>query len=301
MATTITEFEGLGPSREVTLPHGTIRYREAGTGEPIVLIHGLLVNGLLWRKVVPALAGEYRCIVPDWPLGSHELPLRAGADMSPPGLARMIADFLAALELRDVTLVGNDSGGALAQLVVTQHPERVGRLVLTPCDAYENFPPAMFRPLLVAPRVPGAIRALTQVLRLRRVQRLPNVFGALTKRPIEPEVLDRWLEPSRSSRAVRRDVAALLRGVDPRQTLAAAERFGDFEKPVLLAWAPEDRFFPFAHAERLARTFPDARLERIEDARTFVSEDQPERTAHLIAAFMRDAGSGQAARGIRAA
>ena len=144
------------PLQEVRVEGASVRYRELGSGEPIVLVHGLLNNGLLWRHVAPALAGEFRVIVPDWPLGSHEVPLGPGADLSPPGLARVIAGFLAARELEQVTLVGNDTGGALCQLVVTSQPERVGRLVLTPCDAYENFLPPMFRPLQVASRVPGA-------------------------------------------------------------------------------------------------------------------------------------------------
>jgi pimeloyl-ACP methyl ester carboxylesterase len=127
------------PVREARVPHGTIRYRELGTGEPIVLVHGLLVNGLLWREVAPRLARDFRVIVPDLPLGSQELPMNAETDLSPLGLAAIIADFTAALELEGVTLVGNDTGGAISQLVAVHHPERLARLVLTPCDAYENF------------------------------------------------------------------------------------------------------------------------------------------------------------------
>src|SRR5690242_4445172 len=152
---------------ELTIPQGTIRYREAGTGAPIVLIHGLLVNGGLWQEVMPRLAQDFRVIVPDLPLGSHELPMNRGTDLSPLGLARIIEAFLSGLGLEDVTLVGNDTGGALCQLVVVHHPERIGRLVLTPCDAFENFPPAMFRPLLAAARVPGAVYAIAQSLRPR--------------------------------------------------------------------------------------------------------------------------------------
>src|SRR5688500_18689891 len=127
--------------KEVRLKQGVVRYREVGSGPPLVFVHGLLVNGELWRKVVPLLSGSYRCIVPDWPLGSHAVALEPDAELSPVGVAALIADFLAALELKGVTLVGNDSGGALCQLVATRHPERLGRLVLTTCDAFEVFPP----------------------------------------------------------------------------------------------------------------------------------------------------------------
>jgi len=162
---------------EVRLPQGTIRYREQGTGEPIVLVHGLLANGELWRDVTPRLAADFRVIVPDWPLGSQELPLEPGADLSPPALAQIIADFLAKLELENVTLVGNDTGGALSQLVAVNHPERLARLVLTPCDAYENFLPPAFRPLQALARIPGAVFLIAQSLRLPAARRLPTAYG----------------------------------------------------------------------------------------------------------------------------
>ena len=275
-------------TREVVLPQGTILYRELGAGDPIVLVHGLLNNGQLWREVAPRLAREFRVIVPDWPLGSHDLPLREDADLSPPGLARLVADFLEALDLRDVTLVGNDTGGAVCQLVAADHPKRLGRLVLTPCDAYDNFLPAMFRPLQLAARVPGAIRVLAVSLSPRPLRRLPFAFGWLSKRPLPRDVSDAFLAPARRDRRVRRDLAKILRGISPRYTNEAVRRLREFDRPVLIAWAPEDRFFPFEHGERLAREFPDARLERIDDARTYVSMDQPERTAELIAAFARE-------------
>jgi pimeloyl-ACP methyl ester carboxylesterase len=271
---------------EVRLPQGTIRYRELGAGEPIVLVHGLLANGELWRDVAPRLAADFRVIVPDWPLGSQQLPLEPGADLSPLGLAQIIADFLSALDLENVTLVGNDTGGAVSQLVAIHHPERIGRLVLTPCDAYENFLPPAFRPLQALARVPGSIFLIAQSMRMRAARRLPISYGWLMKRA-DDALTASWLAPALSSRAIRNEVAAILKGISPRYTLEAAERFGEFTKPVLIAWAPEDRFFKLRYAERLASAFPDARLELIEDSYTFVSLDQPVRTAELIAAFVK--------------
>ncbi|MDQ6914738.1 MAG: alpha/beta hydrolase [Actinomycetota bacterium] len=276
------------PVQEARLPQGTIRYREVGTGDPILLVHGFMVNSLLWRKVIPRLAQDFRVIAPDWPMGSHPLPMGPRADLTPPGFARLIADFMAELDLDDVTLVGNDTGGGMCQLVVVDHPERVGRLVLTPSDSYENFPPPLFRPLKVIARIPGGVRAVIASLGPRPARRLPMSYGWVSKRPIDDWVLDAWLEPARRDAGVRADIAALLIGISPRYTLAAAERLHEFDRPVLIAWAPEDKFFPFEHGERLAKTFPNARLERIEDSRTFVSEDQPERTAQLIAEFARE-------------
>jgi pimeloyl-ACP methyl ester carboxylesterase len=272
---------------EIRLTQGTVRYREQGVGEPIVLVHGLLTNGELWRDVAPRLAGDFRVIVPDWPLGSQEIPLEAGADLTPLGLARLIADFLEALGLERVTLVGNDTGGALCELVAVHYPERIARLVLTPCDAFEHFPPPAFRPLSAIARIPGSVFLILQSLRLRAARRLPLSYGWLMKR-FDDALTQSWLAPARSNAAIRHQVASILIGMSPRYTLEAAQRFGEFNKPVLIAWAPEDRFFKFRLAERLAEAFPDARLERIEDSYTFVAIDQPERTADLIASFARE-------------
>jgi pimeloyl-ACP methyl ester carboxylesterase len=275
------------PNATVDLMQGEIRYRDSGEGDPLVFVHGLLVNGLLWRKVTPLLEGEFRCIVPDLPLGSHSIPLREDADRSPRGVAHLLADFLAELDLERVTLIANDTGGAIAQLLVTERPERIERLVLTPCDAYENFLPPVFRPLQWLARVPGALTAAVQGMRIPLLRRSPLGFGLLTKRPIPDEITGAWASAFLGNAGVRRDAVGLLRGIDARDTLAAAEKLKRFERPTLLAWAAEDRFFKLRYAERLARDIPNARLEPIADSGTFVSEDQPERLAELIAEFVR--------------
>jgi pimeloyl-ACP methyl ester carboxylesterase len=284
--------------QEIRLPQGTIRYRDAGSGEPIVFVHGLLVDGRLWRDVAPRLADEFRCIVPDLPLGSHTIPAAEGTDLSPPGLARIVADLLEALELDRVTLVGNDTGGAICQLVATRHPERLASLVLTPCDAYEDFLPPAFRPLQWAARVPGLPGALFQPFRLDAVRRSPLGFGWLIKRrPLDAELLESWLRPSLEDPAVRRDAVEILRRIDNRFTLEAAERLREFDRPTLIAWATEDRFFKLRNGKRLAEAIPDARLELVEDSRTFVPLDQPERLAELIAAFIRQTSGAPAQSG----
>jgi pimeloyl-ACP methyl ester carboxylesterase len=287
--------EQLGEQKEASLPDTTIRYRERGQGEPIVFVHGLLVNGDLWRKVVPLLADDFRCITPDWPLGSHELPTRPGADLSPPGLARMIADFTTAVGADGATLVGNDTGGGLSQIAVTDHPDRFGRLVLTPCDAYDNFPPRAFRYLIWAARVPGGITALMQPMRVRALRNTPIAFGWLAKHGIDKEASDSYVRPLLENRAVRRDVVSVLRQIRPEYTEAAATRFSRFERPVLLAWSREKAFFPWRHAERLAADFPNARIEEITDSYAFVPEDQPRRLAELIRGFAGEAVSKAAA------
>ena len=279
--------ESLGQKQEVQLPQGTLEYRERGTGEPIVFVHGALVNADLWRKVVPGLAKDFRCIAPDLPLGSHSRALPADADLTPTGAAKLIADFIEALGLENVTLVGNDTGGALCQLVVTRHPERIGRLVLTNCDAYDKFPPSIFKALFWAARIPGFVAAMGQPMRSAAMRNSPLAYGWLSKRGIPADITDGYVRPGLRDAAVRRDTTKLLKGVNPRYTQEAARHFEEFQKPVLIAWGTEKDFFPTEYGERLARDFPDGRFERIEDSYTFVAEDQPERLATLIAEFAR--------------
>ena len=277
-----------GVAREsVELPQGTIAYGDSGSGEPMVFVHGLLVDGRLWRKVTPRLDPSFRCLVPDLPLGSHQTPMRPDADLTPPGLARLLADYLEALDLKGVTLVANDTGGAISQIMAANHPERIGRLVLTPCDAFENFLPPAFRPLQYAARVPPLLTGIMQGMRLAPMRRLPNAFGWLIKKEKDDKLLGEWVRPFLTDAAIRRDTVKVLRGIHPRYTEEAAVRLRSFDRPTMLAWAKQDRFFKPKFAERLAEAIPNARLEWIEDSYTFVSEDQPERLAKLIEDFAR--------------
>src|ERR1700730_9373822 len=114
-------------TRTVHLSSGRIRYRDEGTGPTLLFVHGLLVNGLLWRKVVPLLRGQFRCVTPDWPLGSHQMAMNPDADLGLPALAGLIAEFMEALDLQQVTLVGSDTGGALCQMVAAWHSDRLAR------------------------------------------------------------------------------------------------------------------------------------------------------------------------------
>jgi pimeloyl-ACP methyl ester carboxylesterase len=265
---------------DVELTQGIVHYRDEGSGPPVVLIHGLLVDGAVWDRLVPALSADVRCIVPDLPLGAHRSAMKPAADLTPPGLARLIAEMLERLQLQDVTLVGNDTGGALCQLVVAFHPDRIGRLVLTNCDAFENFPPAAFRLAVKAlGHLPGAAAGVERLGRIASVRRV--AMAPLTVEPLPDEYAKRWLQALRDP-GVRRDLVRFSRAISSSHTLEAATRFSAFEKPVLIAWGVRDRFFPLAEGERLAAAFPRGRLERIDNARTFVQMDAPDRLAELI-------------------
>jgi pimeloyl-ACP methyl ester carboxylesterase len=275
----------LGEPRRVELSSGRIDYRERGVGDPILFVHPMVVNGDMWRKIVPPLAEWHRCIAPDWPLGGHDAAMRPEADLSPPGVARMIAEFLAVLELERVTLVGNDTGGAFAQIVAADHSQRLARLVLITCDAFDNFPPRAAKPLVWFAHLPGSHLVARALTRSRRVRRSPLCFGGVTKRPFEPDIEQSYLSVTRADPGVRRDCRKALRGLHPRHTLAAAEKLGHFEKPALVVWSTEDRYFPVEHAQRLGEVLPDSRVELVDDCYTFVAEDRPDRLAELIREF----------------
>jgi pimeloyl-ACP methyl ester carboxylesterase len=264
-----------------------MRVFEAGTGEPIVFVHGALVNANLWRKVVPRLSPDFRCITLDMPLGSHELPV-PDADLSIPGIADMIADAIAELGLESPTIVGNDSGGGLTQIALSRHPDLAGRVVLTSCDAYENFPPRFFRILLWPTRFPAVARVLFASLRIRALRSTPLAFGWLMRSKLDPLAGDSYILPILTEKASGADFARIIRDIDPKYTMDAIEKLRSYDRPVLIAWSRDDRFFPPADAERLARDIPGARLEWIDDAYTFSMEDQPERLAELIAGFVRE-------------
>jgi pimeloyl-ACP methyl ester carboxylesterase len=252
----------------VSLSQGSMDYREDGEGPAVVLLHGLLVNGTLWRKVVPRLAEHARVIVPELPLGSHSTPMNADADLSTHGIARHVAEFFEKLGVEDVTLVGNDTGG------------------LTSCDTFDNFPPRLFRPLLVLPKIPGALRGVQMLSKFKAVYRSPTGYGWLAKRPIDDDVIRGWLAPG-ARPEIRRDLAKVLRGIDSADTMRAADKLRSFDKPVLLAWGGDDKFMPLEHARRLAAQVPDGRVEVIPDSYTFTPEDQPDALAAEIAKFIR--------------
>ena len=276
----------LGEPRELRVDGGRLRAFERGSGEPIVFLHGVLTNANLWRGVVDRVAPDFRCLTLELPLGAHELPM-PGADRTPPGIARMVGEAIEAAGLRGVTLVGNDTGGAICQMVAAHHAQRLDRLVLTSCEFRENCPPLLFRGMNLLARVPAGLLAYLAPGQLRPLQRLPFAYGWLAKRPFPPEVADSYTRPVLRG-AIRADFGAFLRDYENRHTIEAADRLAGFDRPALVAWSREDRVMPPRHAEELARTLPNARLEWIDDSYSLSPEDQPARVAELVAAFARE-------------
>jgi pimeloyl-ACP methyl ester carboxylesterase len=251
-----------------------------------VFIHGLGVNPVIWRKVVPELAGSYRVICPELPLGAHRYPMPADADLGLNGQAALVDGVLKELGLTDVTLVGNDTGGAICQTVAANHPDRLGRLILTPSETFDHVPPPQFRILKVMAMTPGLPWLTVQQMRIERMRYLPFVFGKLVKRRMPKEVTDAYLAPLHDHR-IRRDLVRTIRALDKRDLLAATERLKSFDKPTLLIWDRDDPVFLFDRAQRLAKLIPNARLVEIEDSYGFVQEDQPKALAQEIASFLK--------------
>lgn len=278
----------------VDVAQGRIHYRVAGPpdGErsPVVFLHGLLVNGELWTGVGEALAARgVRSYAPDLPLGAHPIALDPHADLSPRGVARLVVAFLEALDLTDVTLVGNDTGGALCQFLVDLDPARVRGLVLINCDAFEKFPPPPFGLLVKAGRRAGRLRLLAASMRLTAMRHSLLAYGPLARGPLDPDLTRRWITPALTDAGVRRDTARFLRAMRPADLVEVSTRLGRFTGPVLLLWGAADRFFTLALARRLQAVLPGARLVPVAGGRTFLPLDEPARVADEIYAELSTA------------
>ncbi|MEA2439573.1 MAG: hypothetical protein QOH76_997 [Thermoleophilaceae bacterium] len=275
--------ESLGERRTVETPAGTIEYRERGSGAPVVFAHGVGVNGDLWRRVAPELATHgQRTIAPDLPLGAHSIPLTGEPDMSLPGLADILGSFIEALDLEEVTLVANDTGGAITQAYIGRRPPRIARLVLTSCDAFDRYPPPAVAYLKPTARIPGGLRLLGHAVRYKPVQRLPIAYGWATHRPIEPRIMESYTTNVRTNPGVRADLARVLTQARESDMQAASRSVADFDRPATVVWAADDKFFPVEHGRALADLMPHARFELIRDSRTFIPEDQPAELVRLL-------------------
>jgi pimeloyl-ACP methyl ester carboxylesterase len=270
---------------QVALDQATIDYRVLGPEDsphpPVLFVHGILVDSRLWDRVAEGLADRgFRCYLPNWPLGSHTTVVTDEDALSPRGVAAMINDFIAAQGLSDVTLVGNDTGGGLCQLVIDDYPEKIGRLVLTNCDAFDKFPPFPFTFVFALLRGPVSIKLLFEQMRFTALRHSALGFGMLFKP--DPRLTASWLEPARTDARIRRNLATLLRNVAKTTLTDVATRLGRFTKPVTIVWGQSDRAFTPALGRRLAASFPNCELIEVPGARTFVSLDAPEAVIDAI-------------------
>lgn len=275
---------------EVELSAGTIEYEDTGGNGPVlVLLHGVAMDGSLWRNVVADLRADFRCVVPTLPLGGHRKPMKPDADLSILGVARLVAEFLERLDLRDVALAMNDWGGAQA-LVADGRTERIGRLIITSCEAFDNFPPGLpGGNLVLAAKMPGGLSAAFTLLKLKSMRRMPLTWGWMSKRPVDHAVMDNWFRPVWDSPEVRRDLRKYILSVPPKSELLDwAEKLRGFDGPALVAWAEEDKVMPPEHGRRLAELLPNSRHVAIADSYTLIPEDQPTELAKHMGEFLAE-------------
>ncbi len=273
---------------QIELSAGTIDYEDTGgEGPTLVLLHGLLMDASLWDDVIADLAVDHRCVAPTLPLGAHHHSMHDDADLSLRGIARLVAELLDRLDLRGVTIVGNDTGGALVQLLACDGDARVSRIVLASCEAFDNFPPGLTgKTLVLTGKLPSAMFGLfMQQMRLRPVRRLPIAFGWLTKRG--DAATARWMQPVLQQAAIRRDAVRVLRAcaADKGVLLDATAHLSAYDHPALVVWATDDRVMPPEHGRRLAELLPHAELVEIADSYTLLPLDQPEALAASIRTF----------------
>ncbi len=277
--------------KNVGLSAGTVDYVDTGGNGPVILLlHGLLMDSTLWDATVEALGPGYRCIAPTLPLGAHSRPMHEDADLSLPGIARLVTEFVDVLELQHVTVVGNDTGGAIVQLLACEQDPRLERLVLASCDAFDNFPPGLTgRTLVRCGALPPRLFGLfMRQMRLRPLRRLPFAFGWLTKRA--DAATARWVRPVTASQAISRDAVRVLRAIGEQRNLLneVAERLPECATPTLVVWAAEDRVMPVAHGRRLAALLPHAQFVEVADSYSLLPLDQPQQLAGLIRDFVDD-------------
>lgn len=277
----------LGKAGQIQLDGGTVEYHERGEGPVLVFSHGWLSNANLWRDVVDALADRFRCITLDLPLGAHRVPMHADADLSPAGCGEIIAEVLEVLNLEEVSLVGNDSGGAYSQIATAAHPDRVARLVLNSCETpYDEFPPPPFDGLPAVAADPVALAELLEALRDRAVRTVPAAYGLLIKHPIDDLVSDSYALPSITNPDVLRDTAQVMTSARSAPVHEAGRGLIDaFDRPALLVWGPDDEVFSAENAQRYAGELADGRVVLIADSYSFTPEDQPAALAQAIADF----------------
>ncbi len=277
----------------IALTAGTVAYEDTGgQGPVVVLLHGLVHDATVWRKIVPGLRADHRVITPTLPYGAHRTPMNPDVPLTPDTVNDLVAEFLDRLDLRDVTLVESDCGRA--QTVAARHPERLARLVLISCEAYDNYPPGLSGKMIgLAARTPGGIRLMVRVLGLKLLRRLPVGLGALTRYPVPDDIVDGWLRPLRTDPAIRADLRRYTLGARSTELLEATEGMRHFDRPALVIWAADDRMMPREHGVRLAGLLPRGRFEVVGDTRTLIAEDQPERLLALLREFIGAEQTGQ--------
>lgn len=277
-------------SRKLETRLGPLAWQSSGRGPTLVFFAGALANHDLWRDVIAALEDRYRCVTIDLPLGAHPWPLSAGADRSAASLARLLLDCLELLDVDDATVVANDTAGGLLLLsLATGHPalDRVGRLVLTNCENYEQFPPDKLRRVSAlcrtSPRLALALFRLQFGLSSRSAAIRRRVLATVSAVPDRAGSFSGLIRPD--PRALG-DLVAVMASERPQLLVDAAGEIPRFDRPVLVVWGDSCEFFSMTGARRLASEFPRATLVSVPGAKTWVPVDNPAALASAIGSFV---------------
>jgi pimeloyl-ACP methyl ester carboxylesterase len=266
----------------VDLPVMRKRVRTVGEGPALVCTHGLLVDGQIWDEVARGIAAHgYRVVLPDLPLGAHTVPVKDRRQLTTPSVAAAIFDMADALGVDRFALLGFDTGGALAQVATAADVDRVDRLALLSCDAFEHFPPPLIRPFQWAARWSPLMTLVLKSLSSPRFQHRPLPLGFVAKHKIDPRLIEAWRQPTASDPEIREGCAAFIRQMSPVDTLSAARKLAEYPGPSMVMWSREDKVFPRRDAQRLADLLPGCQLRWIDDSYVFAPLDNPERTTAL--------------------
>ncbi len=280
--------------RVVAVGDARIAYYEEGEGEPLLLLHGCPFSSFIWRRVIPGLSAQYRCLAPDLlGLGDTETPW--GADCSLLAQSRMVVGLLDALGIDRAHVVGHDHGGAVAQLLAAEHAGRVNRLVLSNAEAYDNWPSAEERPFVRATQLALLGTLLLWLWSWKPLLRLTLISGrAVTDASVlTPELLDGYARANLGDRLRRAKTKRFLKGqldsVNNRVTTDLLPGLRRFDHPTLLVWAKDDPHFGPKWAEMLARDIPGlVRLELLSGVGHLLMEEQPDRYAALVSQFLAE-------------
>ena len=260
----------------VRTPSGTIAYAEQGQGPVALFVHGVLLNKHLWRHQLAHLSDIRRCIAPDL-LAHGGTEATQGGDLSVTANAQMLAQFLDALKIEQVDLVGNDSGGGIAQIFAALYPERVRSLTLTDCDAHDNWPPEAFKPFLAMAAAGGLRDTLSAMLADKNIYRSPQALEPAYEDvgKVSDADIETYLRPLLKTERRLDDFRRFLAAFENKHTLAIEDRLKKLGAPTLIVWGTDDVYFPVEWARWLARTIPGTkRMVELTGARIFFPEER---------------------------
>jgi pimeloyl-ACP methyl ester carboxylesterase len=262
---------------------GPAGYVDVGTGPAAVFVHGVGTSGYLWRRVIEQVAAHRRCIAVDLP-GHGSTPVTADQDVSLGALARFVADACDALELGEIDLVANDTGGAVAQIVAAREPARLRSLTLTDCDTHDRVPPKAFLPTVLAARA-GLLAPAARLIARRPALARKRLFGSGYQDPsaMSDELLAAWSSRMAGTPAAARQFQRFVAGLRPDDLLAVEPALARLEVPTLIVWGTDDVFFPLSDAHWLRDTIPGAgEVVEVQGGRLFFADERPDELAEAL-------------------